>query len=506
MKESTPIDTSLKLIAKTSIIVFITLLFSKLFNYGYRIIIARQFGPEIYGVFSLAIGVFGFFSIIASFGLKSGVTRFVSQFRGKQETEKINIIIFYAIKILIISGIIFGILLFLLSSFIANNIFNEPRLIFFLQVLAILIPIKIMSELLLSIFDSYERVDVSSYIENILSSLANVGFLVLFIYLSFEANSIVYSFFASFVIVLLISLYYFKRKILTQFSTTKIKDLKELKSDFISYSWPIMFSGVISYIFAWIDSFSIGYLLDIKQVGLYNAAVPIALLFTFIPTIFIQIYFPLINREYSQNKTENIKNMSKQINKWIYFANIPLLIVFVLFPEFVIGLLFGPEFLSASNSLRILAIGYFIFSIFTSSQKLLLMHGKSKVILYDILLASALNLCLNWILIPQYGIAGAAIATTISWSLLSILWFIQVNQTLKIIPFKRKMINLSFAFIITFIIGIVLKNNLSTSFIFTILLIIFIALIYVLLALSFRSLDKIDIELMSLAFKKLKKN
>ena len=54
-KTQKEIDKGLKLIAKSSVIIFIGLIFSKIFTYAYRIIIARHFGPETYGLFSLAM-------------------------------------------------------------------------------------------------------------------------------------------------------------------------------------------------------------------------------------------------------------------------------------------------------------------------------------------------------------------------------------------------------------------------------------------------------------------
>ena len=64
-KENKDISSHLKVIAKTSLIVFVGLLVSKILTYLYRIIIARYFGPEIYGLFSLALTIVSLFIIIA---------------------------------------------------------------------------------------------------------------------------------------------------------------------------------------------------------------------------------------------------------------------------------------------------------------------------------------------------------------------------------------------------------------------------------------------------------
>ena len=59
MENNNEFDSNLKLIAKSSVIVFAGIFLSKIFTYLYRIIIAREFGPEAYGLFSLALVISG---------------------------------------------------------------------------------------------------------------------------------------------------------------------------------------------------------------------------------------------------------------------------------------------------------------------------------------------------------------------------------------------------------------------------------------------------------------
>ena len=57
------LDKSLKLLVKTSVIVFIGIALSKILTYGYRVIIARHYGPEVYGLFSLSLMIVGWFIV-----------------------------------------------------------------------------------------------------------------------------------------------------------------------------------------------------------------------------------------------------------------------------------------------------------------------------------------------------------------------------------------------------------------------------------------------------------
>src|SRR3989344_3524706 len=502
------IDKGLKLLAKTSVFVFITVFLSKIFAYIYRIIVARHFGPEVYGIFSLALIIFSFFAVFSSLGLKGGILRFFSQYMSRKEYSKMNFLLKYSSTILFFTGILFSILLFYSSEFISLTFFNEPRLIIFLKILSFLIHLKIFSDFFLSIITAFQHVNASSFIEQTLSGLTNLLFLVFFIMLGMQTNSIIFSYVFGFVFVFIASLWYYRYKIAPKLSSQKIveKDKLKIKSDFISYSLPLVFSGIVSFIFSWIDSFLVGYFLDVTQVGFYNAAVPIALLFTFMPTIFVKMFFPIINREYSLKNYGVIEEISKQVTKWIFLINFPFFLIILLFPETIIGILFGYEYVVAKDALRILAIGYFFFSLFLISERLLLTKGKSKIILYDLIFTSFINIFLNILLIPKFGINGAATSTSFSWIILSLLWFFQTQKFLNIIPFRRKMVTIFFASLLPFFVVLILKNYFQMDVISSVFTGIFFLLFYLLMILTTKCFDKNDFMVLRSFKEKLFKN
>src|SRR4030042_2952125 len=134
MKEKTEenLNYSLKLIVKTSFIVFIGLILSKVLTYGYRIIVAREFGPEMYGLLSLALIAVNWFTVFSFFGLDEGILRFFSFYRGKNETNTIKYLFRISMSIITFTSIFFAIFLFFFSGSISTKIFHNAELITFL--------------------------------------------------------------------------------------------------------------------------------------------------------------------------------------------------------------------------------------------------------------------------------------------------------------------------------------------------------------------------------------
>jgi O-antigen/teichoic acid export membrane protein len=511
MKNKKRLDSSLNFIAKSSFIVFISILFSKLFTYFYRIIIARNFGQEIYGIFSLSLVILGFLLAISSLGLQNGLLRYISLYRGKSNKNKIRYLFQTCLKIIVPFSLIIGIFLILFSNPL-SILFNNQELGFFLRWLSFFIPLSAIGGTFHVILKSYEEVKWYSFIGNILVPLSQLLFLLLFIFLKLEDKSILISYNLATSLLFLSSFILCKIKIPELFKKPQInKKLKiNLLKEIFSYSWPIIFLGLISTIFSSTDTFMLGFLRNVNEVGIYNTAVPLAGLLQFIPLLFLQFFFPLVTKEYSNNRIGLIREISKQVNKWIFMLNLPFLILMLFFPGAIINLFFGVEYLAAQNVLRFLSIGVFFYSLGTISDNLLSMAGKSKINLFNLCLAGILNIFLNSILIPKFGINGAAFATMItylSWTGLSIYW---TKKNLSIIPFNKKMIRIILVSIIPTLIILIIKSFLEITQLTALLLGTLFILLYLFSLLITKCFDNKDLTILKLIrqsfFKKLNLN
>lgn len=517
INEQDEVNKGMKLLAKSTLVVFIGLFLSKILSYVYRIVIAREFGPDIYGVFSLAIMVVGWFMVFSSLGLKEGLLRYIPLFRGKKEKEKIKFVFRFVFKISLVSGIFFGAVLFFLSDFISIKIFHNSSLAIFLKFFSLAIPFSVLANPLISSLRAYEKISWHTFISNILYNAVRVFFLILLLFFGLGIKSIFFSYVSGFFMLFLASYVVCKHKIKELFFKSRLKQRvkRAISKELIFYSIPLIFFSLMLTLFSWVDLFLIGYFKSSFEVGLYNAAVPIAMLLGIIPGLFVQLFFPLITKEYSRGKLDLIKELSKQVGKWTFMLNLPILILIVLFPEFIINILFGNEYLVSSNALVILSLGMFFSSILVVSNQLLYMIGKSKIILVDIILALTLNFSLNYFLIPMekiffidnaLGINGASIATTISLIFFNLLFLFQAKHYLSIIPARKKMLSILMASIMPGFILFYLKDFIGFNIISAIVIFTFFILLYCVFVIFFKGLDRNDIFIINSIKKFMKRN
>ena len=373
------------------------------------------------------------------------------------------------------------------------NLFHEPQLISFLKIISICLIAIVYARFFLVILRSYELVISHTLIEKVLTTFIHVGSLCLLIYIGFKEQSIIYSYVIGFIITLIISYFIVLHKLhLISSDQPSLHEKRSIREEIIIYSIPIMFSGIITVLFTWVDTFFIGYFLGTKQVGIYNAAVPIATLMLITQEIFLHLSYPIFNKEYSLGNKRNIEELSKQIYKWIFALNLPILLLLLIFPDNVISILFGSEYIESSNALRILALGVFISSACYISQRLLLMKGLSSLLFIDLLFASIVNIILNIILIPYYGITGAAMATTISWIILGFIWIYQTKKYLDFYPFRRKLLKILLVSLIPLSIFLAINYIFDLSNISFILTVLLYGFIYIIILIQTECYDDND--------------
>ncbi|PIN93065.1 hypothetical protein COU54_04480 [Candidatus Pacearchaeota archaeon CG10_big_fil_rev_8_21_14_0_10_31_24] len=503
-EDNNEIGVDLRFIVKSSFVFFLGILLMKIISYVYRIIIAREFGPENYGLFSIGLMIAGWFMSLSAFGLNEGLNRYLPRFRGDKNIQKIRHVFKFSILFLIITSSIAGITLFSFAEIIATDIFDNVNLIIFLKFFSLLVPLVVVTHPFLALIRSYEKIQVYSFIFNILQSIVKISFLFAFILIGWNSEAIIFSYLLGAFSVFLASYLYCKYKLPQAFNkaTLERKEKKILNREFLSYSWPLLFSSVVATMFYWVDTFLLGYFRGVIEVGVYNAALPIALLLSMVPELFILPLFPIINREYANKRVHVIKDISRQVGKWILVLNLPVFIILILFPGAVINIIFGSEYLLASNALRILSVGMLFSSVFLLSQQLISMLGKSRFFPYNIIFAIILNIILNYKFIPldsvfgidnSGGLVGAAMATLISTFFLNLLFIIQAKKYLDIIPLDGKAGRIIVVAIISAIFLYFLKSTIINGGIISLFLVAFLFLvIYISLIFVMKCLDEED--------------
>jgi O-antigen/teichoic acid export membrane protein len=214
----------------------------------------------------------------------------------------------------------------------------------------------------------------------------------------------------------------------------------------LKFSIPLMFVSAIGIIMHWTDVLMLGIFSDANAVGMYHPIERTAGLMRMVLFAFAGIFAPLFSQYFYENNSEKMTEIYQLSTKWIFVASLPLFIFLMLFSNPML-MLFGSEF-DNGLALEILSIGIMIQAFFGLGSSSLTMSGFSNLNLLNVLVALAVNIVLNVILIPQSvvfnipnpnGIIGAASATTIALFIISCLRFFENYYILSLNVFSSKL-------------------------------------------------------------------
>tara|TARA_Y100000310_G_scaffold324997_1_gene387766 strand:+ start:4639 stop:6141 length:1503 start_codon:yes stop_codon:yes gene_type:complete len=495
----TELNKSLKVITKGAFIVFIGLFFSKIFSYLFKILIART-SSTWFGLFSIALAIVNLTAISSLLGINEGVLRYISFFNGKRDLRRIKGVFLFAIKLTLPVSILSMILLFILAPKISTLIFNKPELTTIIRGLSLIIPLIVMREIFISGFKALKQIKYEIYAKNIAENASKYFISLIIIYFGFKISGLVFAYFLAILLSFSLALFYFKKvfKFLK-----KVKPLYTNKK-ILFFSIPLIFSGFAVTLMSWTDTLILGVYASASNVGIYNATLPTAQLMYIMPHALMSLFLPVLAGFHAQNKLSELRRTYQVITKWVLTTNIVPFILFFIFSKEILRIIFSEEYIAGSMVLIILASGYFINYLTASSYYVLLTYNKTKITLAIATIGLISNIVLNLILIPKFGINGAAIATSISLILIGLLRYLYCYKILDLNLFTFKVGRIFFAGIISFIIlyyieGLfVTRGILTLGFLSLSLTLIFISSLFIT-----KSLEKEDMMILRSIYKKI---
>jgi len=200
---------------------------------------------------------------------------------------------------------------------------------------------------------------------------------------------------------------------LKKFSLIRTKSL-------LKDSWPLILAGFAIIVYMKIDQIMIGDIIGNEAVGIYSSAIKLSEVWYFIPMVITSSIFPAILD--AKNKSEKVYyKRLQQLYFLMVWVAILIAIPITFLSEKIIIILYGQAYASAGIVLSIhIWAGIFVFWGVASSQWFLT-ENLQKYSFYRTVIGAIVNVGLNFILIPIYGVIGAAIATVISQMISSFL-------------------------------------------------------------------------------------
>jgi len=431
-----PPSIALQSIAKGTTVVFAGVVASLAINFLLRIALVRYTSEDQYGLYSLAITLVGVIGAIAMLGLDEGSARYIAYYAGKAENSRAGKVASLTLKIALASGMVFGVLLFSFSDALAVQVFHAPELGGILKIVAAAVPLTVLLQILVSVMRGYSDSWGRAFFRDTLRSLLFLGLLAGIILFNLPFDSIIYAYVLSTALALAALVLFSARRLPRREPGLPERDSGILKS-LLSFSFPMLSVSLLMLMMSQATALLLAFFTVPAEVGKYDIAVTIASLLLIVINSLGYIYTPTVSSLYGKGRLAEIRQSYITSTRWGYVLTLPVLFIFLLFPGELIGLLFGARYASVAFVLQIIAIGYMVNPLTGPNYHTLIAAGRTREITVSFLVNAVSNVLLCLLLIPSYGIMGAAIAATLSSAVANLLLSVRLYQRLHIHPLTR---------------------------------------------------------------------
>ena len=399
--------------------VFIIRVLSIFLGFIFTYYIAQLYGAEGMGIFALCQSILMISTLISLFGTDTASVKFISTNFYQKNYSKIKSVYLSILKIVVPISVIISLLIFfsrnILSDLLFNKINLEMGLFYTLIAILPLCSIYIHSESLRGM----KKVELYSIVKYFLTPF----FSIILLFALYDNNNIYLPIIVYSISIVITSIVGFLIWI-NKSRLFVIDNMYTSINEVLKISFPLMISSSMLLLLQWIDILILGYFEPSSQIGIYNVAVKISMFSSIILFSINSIVAPKISEFFNQKNFVELNKIIKASSKLMFFLTIPILILILFFSEFILRL-FGEQFILGSLCLNILIAGQLINVLCGSVGYILNMTEYQNIFKWIIVFTVIMNVVLNIVLIPLYGIFGAAIASMISlilWNMLSCIY------------------------------------------------------------------------------------
>ncbi|MFA6973554.1 MAG: flippase [Parcubacteria group bacterium] len=398
-------------IAKSALWVTISEIVFNLSGFVIHSVLGRILGPEDYGRYGLIVTLTTMVIILIGNGIPTAMAKYISEY------FETNPGMVRAIKkqALILQSIIIGVVtvaFYFLSPVIAG-LLNDPTLTELFQISTLIIPAFAAASFYFSYFTGLHKFNLQATLKTV-RSVARIALVIGLAYFFGVKGSILGYVIAPtlvFLVALALDKFQVSREHAAVSKTTETFDRRLL----INYAWQIIIFFLAYELLISIDLYLVKALLrDDRLTGIYNASLTVGRIPYYIFYAMTVFLLPMMSKSTAQNnQTETTKILSQSL-RIILVLLVPMVILLSLFAEPTLELLYGQRYLTGALPMSVLVFGVGFLTLFYVMSFAMNGAGKTKTSMWIATVGLVINAALNYFFIPQFGILGSAIATSIA--------------------------------------------------------------------------------------------
>ncbi|HET9601986.1 MAG TPA: flippase [Acidimicrobiales bacterium] len=386
------------------------------------LLLTRNLPKTDVGLFRQSFALFSLLQIVALLGLGQALTRFVAVFRADKDRAAVLGTVRWGMAVASGAAIAAGVGLYALSGWIANTIYNNPSLQNPLEYVAVAIPPAAITMAALAACSGFRTMRPNALIGLMLDPLLRVVLTAAAISSGSGLEGVLRAFVVVPYITALLALIWLAVLMRGPRIAARIESGEIMR--FASVAWLATFT---TQALLWVDQLILPLYVSSAELAIYSVATSVVVLATFAMSPISQSLAPRVADLTRRRELRRLGIAYKAAASWMLRFALPFFAIIFIFPRPLLGV-FGTGYGLGATVTVILAFGKLTDVATGPCGTMLNQAGLNKLSLLDNIVALAINLGLNFLLIPEYGIRGAAVAWTISLVLVNAARALQVRR------------------------------------------------------------------------------
>lgn len=422
--------------AKGGGILFVGRLFEYTVRIVFSIVVARSLGAEQYGLYSLGYALVPILSMLALLGLQTGMVRYMPTAIRQRDDAGVWGIIQVGAGLPAALSLVLAAGLFLLADPLASQVFKEPRLAPVLRLMCLCIPLEALSFIAFTINQSFKRLEYNVLANNVVLPLTKLFLTMGVLATGLGTLGVVTAHVIASALGLALLVYFVN----SLFSLKRPwRAAGHTAGTLLRYSLPTYPGWVINTVRGTFETLVLGILGLTTGVGIYTVTARFTLIGSMFMGSIAGISAPIMADLHSRREASQLKAFYKTTTRWLVMFNLPLFLTVVIFATPLLSI-FGADFESGATALMILAVGTLVYTGTGVGATVLDMTDHPKVNSINSAFAVFIAIGLDLLLIPLWGVVGAATASALATVLINVVCLLEVFFLDHMLPYERNVL------------------------------------------------------------------
>lgn len=388
--------------------------------FGFTWFLTNNFEEKVIGEYETIRTFLLVMGSIALLGTEQSIFYYAGKYQALGKTEALENIYFKMLQLILMSSVVIGIIYFFLPKSLILELYGENK-----ETLHnITISVLVLFFYVLTLFNTemlraLGKINISELYRNFFKFFPVI---LGSVYLLFKGNPMnlvkfyIYGFIVLSIITTVLVIVSFKK------NSKPIESIEEAKKDIFNRSYPMSISSVCLFLMLSVDIVLLRKYYSPEIVAYYAIAVKLLTVLSMIIVVVNINVAPKLAEFYASEDFVSLKETISKSKLMIGGLNVFIGVFLIVFGKFILKM-FGINYVNAYEPMVILLFGQMIVSLFGSTSMLMNMANKQQVFKNILILAVVFNIVLNLILIPKFGMIGAAISFVISlwiWNFTSV--------------------------------------------------------------------------------------